>query len=81
VFVSKGVRVIRTPIQAPNANAFCGPRIETARAERLGWLLVFGRKHLEWVLRTYVRHYNEARPHRGLGLLTPRVAAQLGSVR
>jgi putative transposase len=72
VFASEGIRVIRTPIQAPNANAFCERWIGTARAECLDWVLVFGRRHLERVLRTYVRHYNEARPHRGLDLRTPR---------
>jgi putative transposase len=32
---------------------------------------VLGRGHLERVLRTYIGHYNEARPHRGLDLRTP----------
>jgi putative transposase len=32
---------------------------------------VLGRRHLEQVLRTYTAHYNEARPHRALGLKTP----------
>jgi putative transposase len=71
VFASEGVGVIRTPIEAPNANAFCERWIGTARAECLDWILALGRRHLERVLRTYVRHYNEARPHRGIGLLTP----------
>jgi hypothetical protein len=30
--------------------------------------LVLGRRHLEWVLRTYIAHYNGRRPHRGLEL-------------
>ena len=34
-------------------------------------MLVLGRNHLEAVLRDYVRHYNEHRPHRGLGLDAP----------
>ena len=72
VFASEGVRVIRTPVRAPNANAFCERWVGTARAECLDWVLVFGRRHLEQVLRAYVRHYNEARPHRGLGLSMPR---------
>jgi len=32
---------------------------------------VLGRRHLERTLRTYIDHYNEARPHRGLDLRTP----------
>jgi hypothetical protein len=30
-----------------------------------------GRRHLERVMRAYVRHCNEHRPHRALGLLPP----------
>jgi putative transposase len=35
-----------------------------------GWTLIIGRRHLERSLRTYIGHYNEARPHRGLDLRT-----------
>ncbi len=71
VFRSEGVKAVLTPIPAPNANAFCERWVGTVRAECLDWTLVLGRRHLERVLRTYVRHYNEARPHRGLDLHTP----------
>ncbi|MGH2546541.1 MAG: integrase core domain-containing protein [Actinomycetota bacterium] len=71
VFRSEGIRVIRTPIKAPNANASCERWVGTARAECLDWVLILGRRHLERVLRTYIGHYNQSRPHRGLGLLTP----------
>src|SRR6266508_6898095 len=33
--------------------------------------LVFGRRHLERIFRTYVEHYNRGRPDRGLDLQTP----------
>src|SRR5206468_7571997 len=62
VFRTQGVRVITTPIRAPNANAFAERWVRTVRAECLDWVLVQGRRHLERVLGTYVQHYNEGRP-------------------
>jgi putative transposase len=63
--------VLRTPIRAPNANAFAERWVETLRAECLDWLLIFGSRHLDRVLRIYVQHYNRRRPHRGLALQVP----------
>ena len=71
MFGSGGMRIVFTPIRAPNANAFCERWVGTLRAECLDWTLILGRRHLERVLRTYIVHYNEARPHRGLVLDTP----------
>jgi putative transposase len=71
VFRFEGMRVILTPIRAPNANGFCERWVGTVRAECLDWTLIIGRRHLERVLRAYVHHYNLARPHRGLALQTP----------
>ena len=71
VFRSEGVRVIRTPIRAPNASAFAERFVRTVRQECLDHILVFGERHLERILREYVTHYNEERPHRGLSLETP----------
>jgi len=71
VFASEGVRVIRTPLRAPKANAFAERWVRTSRSESLDWLLILNRRHLERVLRVYVDHYHRARPHRGLGLRVP----------
>ena len=35
------------------------------------WLLILGPRHLDRILRIYVRHYNRRRPHRGLELQVP----------
>ena len=71
VFTSEGIKVIRTPVQAPNANAHAERWVRTLRAECLDRILILGRRHLEHVLRTYHRHYNTHRPHRALRLLPP----------
>ncbi len=71
VFRSEGIRVIRTPVQAPNANAFAERWVRTLRADCLDRILILGHRHLEQVLRVYRRHYNQHRPHRALDLLPP----------
>ena len=71
VFRSVGMKIVLTPIRAPNANAFCERWVGTVRAECLDWTLIISRRHLERIVRTYIGHYNEARPHRGLDLRTP----------
>src|SRR5436309_10036648 len=71
VFRSEGVKVIRTPVRAPNANAHAERWVRTVRADCLDRILIVGRRHLDRVLRVYVRHYNEHRPHRALGLVPP----------
>jgi transposase InsO family protein len=71
VFRSEGIRVIHTPVQAPNANAYAERWVRTLRADCLDRILILGRRHLEHVLRVYRCHYNEHRPHRALHLLPP----------
>jgi putative transposase len=75
VFRTEGVRVTRTPVRSPQANAFAERFVKTVRREYLDHLLIFGRRHLRWVLGEYLRHYNEERPHRGLSLETPEPGA------
>jgi putative transposase len=76
VFCSEGIRVIRTPVRAPQANAHAERFVRSVREECLDWLLIAGRRHLERVLRRYVEHYNRERPHRGLGLSPPQPNAK-----
>lgn len=72
VFRSAGVQVIRTPYQAPNANAFAERWIRTVREECLDHILILNEAHLRRVLREYVEsYYNPARPHQGLCQSTP----------
>jgi len=67
VFRSEGARVLLTPVQAPDANAYAERWIRTVRTECLDWLLVLGQSHLARVLSVYVDHYlrHEALPRPG----------------
>jgi putative transposase len=66
VFAGADIRIIRTPVRAPRANAIAERFIGTLRRECLDHLLISGRRHLATVLREFVDHYNTHRPHRSL---------------
>src|SRR6266516_7619220 len=68
---SEGITIVRTPIRAPNANAYDERWVGTLRRECLDRLLIINRRQLEHVLRVYTAHYNRHRPHRSLSLQPP----------
>jgi putative transposase len=71
VFQAQGGRIIRTPIQAPQANGIAERFVRTVRSECLDWLLVANARHLERALTVFIDHYNGHRAHRSLNLEPP----------
>jgi transposase InsO family protein len=65
-FTAAGVRIIKTPVQAPRANAIAERWIASGRRECLDRMLITSERHLRLVLSEYVEHYNVHRPHRTL---------------
>jgi transposase InsO family protein len=66
-----GIRSLRTPIQAPRANAIAERWVRTVRRECLDHLIPLGERHLRAILTEFVHYYNDDRPHRSLGLDPP----------
>jgi putative transposase len=64
---SFGLRVLRTPVRAPKANAYCERLIGTVRRECLDFMIPLNERHLRRSLRCWVTHYNKGRPHSSLG--------------
>jgi transposase InsO family protein len=62
-----GVRILRTPIQAPMANAVCERFGGSLRRECLDFLIPFNERHLKITVKRWVAHYNRSRPHSALG--------------
>lgn len=62
-----GLTILKTPFQAPQANAFCERLIGTVRRECLDFLIPLNERHLRGILREWVAHYNQGRPHASLG--------------
>jgi transposase InsO family protein len=71
VFIAEGIRIVRTPPQAPRANAICERMVGTLRRELLDRILIVNERHLRRVISIYLEHFNTARPHRSLGQLAP----------
>ena len=57
VFRSERIRIVRTPVRAPKANAVAERFVRSVRTECLDRLLILSRRQLERVLRTYIEHY------------------------
>jgi putative transposase len=66
VFTAMGVRIIKTPIQAPQANAIAERWIASARRECPDRTLITSERHLQLVLDEYAGPCNTHRPHRAL---------------
>ncbi len=60
-------RMLKSPPHSPKANAICERVIGTIRRECLDWLIPISELHLRSVLKAWMTHYNEARPHMALG--------------
>jgi putative transposase len=71
VFNSEGIQVLRTPPEAPRANAYAERWVRTVRRECLDRILIYNTRHLLGVMNEYLTHYNEHRPHQGRGQLPP----------
>ena len=69
VFTAAGINVLRSPVQAPRANA--ERWVRSVRSECLNRMLIVNRRHLEPVLAEYVDHFNGHRPHRSLDQRAP----------
>lgn len=64
--VAAEIEVLRMPVRAPRANAYCERFIGSLRRECLDHILILSEKHLRRVVQEYVCYFNEDRPHQGL---------------
>ena len=71
VFTATDIRIIRSPVRPPRANAIAERFVGSVRRELLDRILITNRRHAAAVLRQYEQHYNSHRPHRTLGQAAP----------
>ena len=61
-----GVRIVLTPVQARDVNAYAERFVRSVGEECLDHLILFGKRRLLHVLKEFVVHYHEERNHQGL---------------
>jgi putative transposase len=66
VFRTEGMKILKTPVRSPVANAFAERWIGSLRRELLDRTLIWNRRQLERLVAGYINHYNTHRPHRSL---------------
>ena len=71
VFTAIDLRIIKTPVRAPRANAIAERFVGSIRRELHDRMLIINQRHDAAVLRQYEQHYNGHRPHRTLGQAAP----------
>ena len=76
--VAAEIEVLRTPIRAPRANAYCERFIGSLRRECLDHVLVLSEQQLCCLVNEYVQYFNDDRPHQGIN---QRIPAKLESSR
>ena len=62
-----GLKVLKTPVRSPMANAFCERVIGTIRRECLDYMIPLNARHLKGIVSEFAIHYNRGRPHSALG--------------
>jgi len=62
-----GLRVLKTPVRTPQANALCEQLIGTLRRECLDFVIPLTENHVRRLLAIWISHYNYGRPHMSLG--------------
>jgi transposase InsO family protein len=61
-----GIRVVQTPFQAPNANAYAERFVRSIKDECLSRIIPFGERHLRRTIAEFIEHYHGERNHQGL---------------
>ena len=61
-----GIRVVLTPVRAPNANAYAERFVRSIKEECLDRMIPLGERHFRQAVAEFVDHYHRERNHQGL---------------
>ena len=63
LFKGAGFSVQKTAFMSPNMNSYAESWVGTIKRECLNHFIVFVERHLRYLIKEYVEHYNITRPH------------------
>src|SRR5262245_21931004 len=63
----EGIRIVRTPVCAPNCNAYAERFVRSIKEECLNRVLLLGERHLRHTMSEFVAHYHTEWNHQGIG--------------
>ena len=61
------MKCAKIPAQSPNCNPHAERFVRTIKSECLNHLVLFGERHLRYVVNEFIAHYHRERFHQGLG--------------
>jgi hypothetical protein len=62
-----GVKSVKIPARSPNCNPYAERFVKSIKYECLHHFLIFGERHLRYLVKEFVDHYMTERFHQGLG--------------
>jgi putative transposase len=67
ILESEGIEFRKIPPRSSNMNPHAEAWVQRTKRECLDWFIVFGERHLLYILSTWLDYYHQYRPHQGLG--------------
>ena len=71
IFRTEGIKILKTPVRVPIANTFAERWIGSIRRELLDRTIIWNQQQLERLVRDYIVHFNQHRPHQSLDQTPP----------
>jgi putative transposase len=67
ILKERGLKCAKIPALSPNCNPHAERFVRTIKSECLNHLVLFGERHLRYLVKEFIAHYHRERFYQGLG--------------